>query len=685
MDIEWQGKPINFRAFCREQKKLNKLVTGEQNQTRYAVLLDSDLTDEFNSSNTDKGRVPLVLLTQSMADKSLGLVCLNENLKTTRYKGSGKRLVDCRSEEKKLIQQLGKVLTRKRLLSMNPEFALARAIAAEDGALCKALISDRPDLLSVSAELLELFGDYSQRLPEVVVRHFHEACADWGDVQDILENRRNLKGNIQSIIRGAYHLMSRRPKIEAEVREILSHDSQARDVKELMSELIKSGRCLLVKKLLQEGWITRKELFAHLVYESGHKGLITEAVRKGISVEPQCFEAASPEIIEWAVGSRWGKAFGLESNFEKYWNGIDSKAMSYGGNILAWAASVEPDEERLKKILCICSMWQDKEFFPMFDEEIEYGCLLSIKKQVIGRLVDVVGEEAYLRWLQKERLSRGVVKGCEIFHVEMLSRLVRDEDRREILDGLVRDLGLCFIHQQPALRDDLSERVSKMMPHDSGAVYGEMLRFVYRGMTHRQQENEILTQYIDRCPEDGERVKRLSSDLGDLDGMPLSSLIDRREGGRLYGVHQLKKVFHEHQSKENALKLGRFLQKNDPSLFSALLANLCSESCYPYYGWKNLKVVLTLVRTEQELSKIPVVVDGIKNAGLLDAKKTAGEIVYAMKEAGCEVMFQRVVQDYRKENSAEWEDSVLCKVEELMGETAPIAGAVESGEGFSCG
>ena len=67
MDIEWQGKPINFMAFCREQKKLNKLVTGVQNHIRYAVLLDSVLADEFNSEKTDKERVPLVLLTQSMA------------------------------------------------------------------------------------------------------------------------------------------------------------------------------------------------------------------------------------------------------------------------------------------------------------------------------------------------------------------------------------------------------------------------------------------------------------------------------------------------------------------------------------------------------------------------------------------------------------------------------------------
>ena len=670
MDIEWQGKPINFRAFCREQKKLNKLVTGEQNQTRYAVLIDPDLADEFNSSKTDEERVPLVLLTQSMADNTLGIICLNERLEPSRMEGSGECL-DCNPEQRnKLIKNLDRTLTRKRLMSVHPEFALARAIATQDTALCKSLLRDSPELLVITDKLLRLFGDYGMRLPQVLVRHCHEVGVELRHLMGFIGGCTVSDIKTRSITRGAFGLMSSSPKIDGEVRDILPDIIRSGKSHVFVYSLLKSGKYALVKDLLKEGWIFSGELTADLVFESGHKPLITDAVLKGMSQAPRNYLEASPEIIQWAVDSRWGKAFKLESELEEYWNGLEYGESNCGGNILAWAASVKRDEAGMKKLLRACAEVQGLGASPLFGEDSNQIRLLGIKKQVVEKLVGVIGDVAYLRWLYNEKLSRGVLLGCEALHVEMLSQLVEGESRREMVDALVKNLGFCFIHQPAEVRDDLSQRLSQMMPYDPGAVYEEMLRLIYkienRPELHRQ-ESEILLKYIDHRPEDGKKMQLMSGALGNLDDIRIHDLIGGREDDHLYDAGKLTEFFTGWQEPDDLLKIAKFLQEYDPPVFSSLLPMIFSEAHYSFEGWVNFRLVLSLVKAEEELSLLPAVMDDYQSILGNSFKGFAS----AIKDAGCETMLKRVIHDYRKENGAGTERTALSKIECLL-EDAPV-------------
>ena len=692
MKIEWRGSPINFKEFCREQRKLNKLVTGEQNQTRYAVLLDPDLADEFNPTKTHKGRVPLVLLTQSMEDNALGILLLDEDLRLVDETDSGERLVFTIQEQRKLRQNLGSLLTRQRLLTMHPEFALARAIATEDSALCKVLIRDRPDLLTISNELMWLFGDYEKRLPQAVVHHFQEAGVELHHLMGLLEKGYESDGTplprgiriIDANIlmrRGVFRLMTGRSNIDVEVRDILPDILRSSTEGDFFWELLRAKKYELVEDLLKEGWISCGELDSGLIFGSGHKSLITEAALKGISLDPSGFLEAPQEIIEWAVDSRWGRAFGLESELGEYCFELEHEGMGCGGNVLAWAASRAQDEARLLELLRTCSRIQGDTAFPPFSEESDQVRLLGIKKQVIEKLVGVIGEAAYLRMLGREWKAVDVLMGCEALHVAMLSQSVSDENQREIKYSLVKDLGFCFIHQPAEVRDDLSQQVSQMMPDDPGAIYREMLRSIYHAWGEpvlSRQENEVLLKYIDHCPEDGKKVQRLSGVLGNLGGMKMYQLIQWLDDGYLYEDSKLMEYFLVRQKLDDVLELGQFLQEHEPLVFSALLPMLFSEGQISFRARTHFLWVLTLVKAEEELSALLTEMDG--------RKATLGysfeDEFSAIKEGGCELIFKRAIQNYRKENGGVAEGSALSKFEERLGEAVPVA---ESGSRFGCG
>ena len=637
MDIEWQGKQINFMAFCREQKKLNKLVTGVQNHIRYAVLLDSVLADEFNSEKTDKERVPLVVLTQSMADKTLGIVCLDENLKPSRMAGSGELLASNPDEKQNLTEKLRRVLTRKRLLSMHPEFALARAIATSNGSLCDALLRDRPDLLVISEGLLRLFGDYSEKLPQAVLRHCYEAGVDLGDLVDFIvaPDSSDFNGKFSAIRRGAFHLMARSPRIETEVYKVYPCLWKAFRSSPLLDEFVVLGKYALIKELLQTGCISGRHLSTSLLFKLADKEpireIILEALSKGMNVIPPNFMYASPETIQWAVDSPWGKELGLDSEIEKHFMEAMSGERVCEVNILIWAASKTHDEDRLKMLLDVCAKSQRIGVYPMYGQKSNQVRLLGVKRQVIKRLVGVIGEAAYLDWLHIYDRFRGVVAGCEAWHVEMLFRLVDDERRREFVGALVGDFALCLMYNPTAVRDDIAQRLSQLMPHDTGAVHRLMLRHSCHNADRPElfrQKNEILLRYIDHCPEDGKKLQHLLAAFRCCNDIQLHQFIGQCRGGSLYDNLKLIGLFRQKGTEDHWLNFGRFMQEHDPEMFPPLLGQLCSEMCHLDNDRMGFKVLLNLVKTEEELSLLPAIMDDIKTIAPLHLE----EVVSVMEK-----------------------------------------------------
>ena len=657
------------------KKKLNKLVTGVQNHIRYAVLLDSVLADEFNSEKTDKERVPLVLLTQSMADKTLGIVCLDENLKPSRMAGSGELLASNPDEKQHLTEKLRRVLTRKRLLSMHPEFALARAIATSNGSLCDALLRDRPDLLVISHSLLRLFGDYSEKLPQAVLRHCYEAGVDLGDLVDfIVVPDSSDFGKFSVIRRGALHLMARSPRIETEIYKVLPILTMHILSRALLSEFMALRKYALIKEFFQTGWIAGEHLGGALLFELADKEpirepireLILEAISKGMEVIPPSFMYASPETIQWAVDSPWGKELGLDSEIEKHFMEVMSGERVCEVNILIWAASKTHDEDNLKMLLGVCAKSQRHTVYPLFGQKSSQVRLLGVKRQVIKKLVGVIGEAAYLDWLHIDNRSRGVVPGCEAWHLEMLSRLVDDERRREFVDALVREFAFCLIQNPAEVRDDIAQRLSQLMPHDTGAVHRCMLRRIYNNADFPElfrQKNEILLRYIDHCPEDGKKLQHLLAAFRCCNDIQLHQFIGQCRGGSLYDNLKLIGLFRQKGTEEHWLNFGRFMQEHDPEMFPPLLGQLCSEMCHLDNDRMGFKVLLNLVKTEEELSLLPAIMDDIKTIAPLHLE----EVVSVMEKSGCKEMFQRVVHAYRKEFGVSSEESLLSKIEDLLG------------------